>query len=222
MSSNFYGIVCGPRGCGKTSRIYELARDALERGRWVFAHDPQFMFKGLCERYPTTQAWEKAMRTAADGKTPIARGASFTCDIGDLIGRVTRVGGVKVRKPGLLDSLGSRWNNVDAARFPMSLFVDESALLGQGNHVSEALNELLALLRHLGIEAAMNCQRRAQLSVGFWELATDVYLFRQPPGRTEEIEGPLCLGKGTLRGLERLDKYNYVHVVQGEGPSEAP
>jgi hypothetical protein len=200
-------IICGPRGCGKTSRARERVRAALEEGRWVFAHDPLGQYKGLLVTYPTIEAWVKAVRVAVDAKQPIARGAAFA--IKDPLALVE-----------LVELLASRWNTADSAAFPITLVFDESSMLAQGTWIDQRLNQLLAVARHRQIELLFLVQRKAQLSIQFWDMVTDAYLFLQPSGTSKDLEQPLCLGKGSLLGLERLQKYQYVHVVQGQGPTE--
>ncbi len=204
-TTNKVTIIVGPRGVGKSTAARELARVALDEGRWVFAHDPVAQFAGLCVTYTAIADWQSAMATAAAENKPIARGAAFA--IGDPLELVA-----------LVSELGARWNTAASSRFPMSLFFDEAAFLAQGTHVEKAMNQLLALARHRGVQLGFVVQRRSQLSVGFFEMATDVLVFRQPAGRTEEIEAPLSLPKGTLARTTDLADHTYVHVRSGVGP----
>lgn len=205
MSTNKVAIIAGPRGVGKSTQARELVIEALEGKRWVFCHDPVAQYRGLCATYNTIDAWRTAMAAAAAAESPMPRGAAFA--IGDALELV-----------GLVNELGTRWNTAIASRFPMTLVFDESAFLAQGTWMDKAMNELLALARHRGVQLVFLVQRKTQLSVGFWEMATDAYLFRQPTGRTEEFEAPLSLPKGALAGLASLERFEFVHVVSGEGP----
>lgn len=209
MSTNKVAIICGPRGVGKSTKARALVAEALNEGRWVFLHDPVAQYRGLAVTYRSIEEWRVAMAAAATEGKPIARGAAFA--IGDALELVT-----------LVTELGAKWNSADASRFPMTLVFDESAMLAQGTHVERTMNELLAMARHRGVQLVFLVQRRSQLSIGYWEMATDVYIFRQPIGRTEEIAGPLSLARGSLDGTADLKKYEYVHVRSGEGPSTAP
>jgi hypothetical protein len=198
-------IVCGPRGCGKTSRARERVRQALEEGRWVFAHDPLGQYKGLLVTYTSIDAWVAAVKAAVTEKKPMPRGAAFA--IKDPLMLVD-----------LVELLGERWNSAASAAFPMTVVFDESSMLAQGTWIDTRLNQLLAIARHRQIELLFLVQRKAQLSIQFWDMVTDAYLFLQPRGTSKDLEQPLCLAKGVLVGLEQLPKYHYVHVVQGAGP----
>lgn len=204
---NAVRIICGQRGSGKTTLARALVRRALEEGRWVFMHDTLRQYAGLCESYESVAAWQKVAGEAAAANRPMPRGASIATDQPfDLVD--------------LADQIGRRFNSAGSARFPMTLGFDEAALLAQGTHIDQRLNRLMSLARHRQIELIMNCQRRAQLSMPFWDLTTDAYLFRQPTGTSADLEVPLCVDKGALAGLEQLEDHQYAHVVQGRGAVE--
>lgn len=199
--SNYVAIICGPRGCGKTTLARRIVRWRLDEGRWVFCHDPVLQYRGLCARMESVNAWRTTMAAAAIDKLPVPRGYSFACEPTELID--------------LADELGQKHNSALSERFPMTLVFDEGSLLAQGTHVDQSFNRLMAVARHRGVELVFLVQRRAQLSIGFWEFGTDFYLFRQPTGRTDELESPMSLPKGALAGLANLQKYEFVHVKAG-------
>lgn len=199
--SNYVAIICGPRGCGKTTLARRIVRSRLEAGRWVFCHDHVQQYRGLCVPMNSVNTWRTTMAAAAIDKLPVPRGYSFACEATELID--------------LADELGAKHNSALSERFPMTLVFDEGSLLAQGTHVDQSFNRLMAVARHRGVELVFLVQRRAQLSIGFWEFGTDFYLFRQPTGRTDEIESPLSLPRGALTGLSQLQQYQYVHVKAG-------
>jgi hypothetical protein len=199
--SNYVAIICGPRGCGKTTLARRIVRWRLDEGRWVFCHDHVQQYRGLTARMDSVNTWRTTMAAAAIDKLPVPRGYSFACEATELIE--------------LADELGSKHNTALSERFPMTLVFDEGSFLAQGTHVDQAFNKLMAVARHRGVELVFLVQRRAQLSIGFWEFGTDFFLFRQPTGRTDELESPMSLPRGALAGLSQLQTYQYVHVKAG-------
>lgn len=218
LDTDRVSIACGPKKHGKSTIAKQFIRRALEEGRWVYAHDPLGQYKNLCAPYKDTKAWTEAAAAAAKNGTPLPRGARFRknaaikkTDNGREFNTTELVE--------LIEQLGERYNTQTSARWPMALVFDEGSLLGQSTWMEQGLNELISQSRHRQVEILLLCQRKAQLSDPFWELTTDVFLFRSPRRRSKALEEPLCLDAGELAGLQKLKKFSYVRVVNGDGPS---
>lgn len=218
LDTDCVSIACGPKKHGKSTIARSFIRRALDAGRWVYAHDPLGQYRKLCAPYKNAKVWSDAAAAAAKSGAVLPRGAAFRTN-------------ASIRKESngrefyttelveLVDQLGERYNTQTSARWPMSLVFDEGSLLGQSTWIEQGLNELISQSRHRQVEVLLLCQRKAQLSDPFWELTTDVFLFRQPRRRSKALEEPLCLDAGVLAGLEKLKKFSYVRVVNGDGPS---
>jgi len=204
---NFFAMLVGPAGYGKTSLAAKLIEERLAAGSWVFVHDANQDYTGLCQWYRTADDWRREFAAKVAAGEPIARGAA--------------IGGMEDASEvvDLVMELGERWNRGRGQdnKIPLCLVLDESSSIGDGGstYMGKTQNRLLNQRRHLGIEAIYNLQQPAQLAAPFWDAATDVYLFRQTRGdRIDLMERNLSLPKGSLEFLSSLDRYRFAHWSQ--------
>jgi hypothetical protein len=201
---DLFAVIIGPPKYGKTSLASMLLRDHLERGFWVFAHDPSGQFFDTCASYPTFAAWEKAAAKAAAGGAPMPRGAAIAGDVRDVIDGVKK--------------LGERFNTQWRHRMPLLLVCDEGSLLeSSSSHTDKADRELFSRRRHFGLSIVLLLQYSTMLNRQVLALTTDVYLFAQSEDDIERLEKLLFQPGGTLCALPSLPKHRYVHCRRGEG-----
>jgi hypothetical protein len=210
-------LVIGPPKVGKTSVQYELAEADLVAGEWLFAHDPNAQFGGLCARYETLDEWGRKAAEAFRAGKPFPRGAS----IGDprsrwVLGEESGEGLIP-----FVYALGKRLNHVNRVRMPLTLVTDEVSLLGDESgpsYMSRALDQLINNRRHRGVRLRFNLQRPTQLPIGLWDVVTRVYLFAcAQPSRVRALEERLHLADGTLEPLLTLQNHRYYTVVPRKG-----
>jgi hypothetical protein len=182
--------IVGPPGCGKTTLAVVYVRQALERGWWVFVHDQnearQYRELGAVH-YATAAAWREAAAAAARERRPLSRLASVGGSSGELVR--------------LLLELGARHNRAESVRMPMLLVLDEASLTDTSGatHMADVDNALLSNRRHRGIGVVFLQQRIKQRPVQFYEMATDVILFRiANASKLGDLEDALGLEAGTL------------------------
>lgn len=201
---NLAMLVAGITGAGKSTFVRDVAHDWLERGGWVFIHDPTRSFE-----VPHFNSWAEYMAAAAanlDEATGLTklRVCGFTCKWSEL-----RAGMV---------ALGKQLNSEHAVRFPMLLIGDEvTAIDSSGKtYIGEDDKELLGQRRHFGIAVVVNVQRVPDLMADWWGRVSDIVLFRL--GSIEDtysIEKGAELPKGSLAPATKLDKYEFLHVLRG-------
>lgn len=188
--------IVGPAGSGKTTIAKKLCVEHLRQypSGLVFVHDPghQFTKHGCAPRTSTEQVRDE-LRIAAKGGKPAPRGFSIaTDDDTPIIALAMEIGEAKNRAA----VAGGRPPPV-----PMMVVVDESALMSESGatHMGKRHNQLLARRRHLGIAAIFVLQRVSQLPQQFYDMATDVVLFRQGnPKKLELLEEWTNVPPGTL------------------------
>lgn len=207
---NYCGIVVGLPGYGKSTLQQALIRRHLrETSGIVLAHDPVMQFtKHGCTPFVDVAAWRRAARASAEENKPMPRGASIGGVDSDAIVRLAL-------------ELGEKLNSADRVAVPILVPFDEGSLReGSGSsYISPLDNELLAVRRHRGVAPVFNLQECKQLTRRFFQMSTDVYLFRQTSDRAEELDSLLFLERGTLArsGVTRLEKHRYIHVRVGDG-----
>lgn len=210
MIMNYQAIVVGLPFYGKSSILAAQIKRSLDDGAWVFVHDPNRQFRGLCRPYADAATWVRAARAAAATKRPIARGAS--------------VGGSWSDLRALVDDLGRRFNRDTRATMPMLLAADESSLMDTSGptFASREDTALMGSRRHRQVGLFFGVQSKTMVTDRFWSLATDVYLQAQPEDRIRELERACHLDVGALAVLRNLPPHRYVHVQPGRGFSSEP
>ncbi len=207
--------IIGPRGTGKTTIARGLVVEHVRGGGWAFVHDPMRQFMDLARSYESPAAWKAEAARAAKAKQPMHRAARFTCESGDVVK--------------LCVELGDRHNRAKSIRLPMMLVIDETAMHSTSgpSWMSKEDNALLSTARHKGIVLVFVQQRVSQFPIQFYEMASDVYLFRSPARKLEELEEALAIAPGSLAQVPTLhipengptatDPAEFVHVKYAKG-----
>jgi hypothetical protein len=215
---NIQAHIIGPRGVGKTTIARSLVKEHVTEGGWAFIHDPMRQFTDMARTYDSPMAWKREVANAATRKLPLHRAARFTCKSAELVK--------------LCVELGERHNRAKNIRFPMMLVVDEGSKHSSSGqtHMSREDNEALSTIRHLGVATVFNQQRLNQFPMQFYEMASDLYLFRLSAKRLDELEEALAIPPGSLDGVPHLfapdpdigptasAPAEYIHVRYGKGP----
>lgn len=209
---NFMGLVVGPPSHGKTTLAGALVRRHFTDGEGiVLAHDPnqQYRHHG-CAPYEDVAAWRRAAAKAIATRVAMPRGAS----LGGSASEVTE----------LANDIGTRCNRALRCAVRILAVYDEGSLLDTSGstYVGAVDNQLMANRRHRGVGLLYLIQRATQLPRPFFDMSTDVYVFRQPPDAVDILERALLLRRGELAHVAELPRHDYVHVKLGDGIVEAP
>lgn len=208
---NFFGLVVGGPGYGKTSLCAELAFERLRAGSFVLVQDVNHEFERLGTPYPTAETYLTAIAAAASEQKPITRGAALACANG---------------ADELLDlayALGQQWNQSHGtARARICVVINEATGFGKSGStfLGRMQNMVLNQRRHLGLELVYCLQHPAMLPRQVFDVATDVYMFNQSSSdRVRELEVRLGFERGELEPLLSLPRYRYLHWKSGiDGP----
>ncbi len=204
---NFLGLIAAPPEHGKSSIAVDLGATWLREGCNLFVVDPNRQFRRMVRYYESVADWRRAAMEAARKNKPLARGAGFATDEG-----LTE----------LLIALGKKCNTVDHARFPMAYICDESTAKTESGstHISKSDDYMISNRRHLGIKLLLNLQRTSMLMTAWWEISTDVFVFRQSMKRLRKLGDELDLQPCCLRKLyaaAALPPHHYIHIQPGRG-----
>lgn len=203
---NFCALVVGPPEHGKSSLCAELALARLRAGSFVLVQDANGEFGRLCRPYQTPGEFLTAVRAAAEAKQAIPRGAALACAGGadELIA--------------LGIALGEQWNRGhDSTRVPICVVVNESSSFKEtgATFLGKLQDVILNQRRHLGLEIVYCLQRPSQLPQPVYDVATDIYLFRQMNSdRVRDLERRVGVEQGALEILLNLPPHKYVHWTQ--------
>lgn len=207
---NYFALVVGPPGAGKSSLAAKIAHERLELGRWVLVQDQNREFAAMgATEYTSVAAAANAIAAGRAGEKPISRFLAL-CTAGgadDVLGLATE--------------LGRLWNQEQAApRATLCLIVNEaSSFEGSGaTWIDKAQEKAINLRRHLGLELVYCLQRATQLPSSVWEVITDCYMFQQQRAdRIVSLEKSLNLPDGRLAALASLPPYRHAHWQAGRG-----
>lgn len=173
----------------------------------VLAHDMHAqLVPDICVAYASVDEWRKAH---AAERAP--GGASFRCSSTDVIK--------------LAIELGEKHNTAKNVRLPMKVVIEEASLADDigATHMDKLIFKLFANRRHYGIAPYLNVQTQRALMSGFYEQATDVYIFAQTERNARELELRLSLPPGALDATiteppgRVCPKWRCLHWRQGEG-----
>lgn len=204
---NYFALVVGPPGYGKSSLCAELALDRLRAGSFVLVQDVNREFGRLCTPYPTTQDYLTAVSAAAAEQKPITRGAALACANGaDELLELAR-------------SLGEQWNQAHGeTRAPICVVINEATGFEESGStfLGRLQNIVLNQRRHLGLELVYCLQRPSMLPQPVYDVATDVFMFCQSSSdRVRTLEKNLGCESGSLEILLSLPRHKFLHWTDG-------
>ncbi len=202
-SLNSLTIVVGPAEYGKSTIVRGKVLQHLrshERGV-AFVHDPHGQFSDMCAPYKDAAAVRAALASPR-----FYRGFS--------------VGGSSSDVRALALELGERWNKSDNVRVPILWANDESSLMDSSskNHMSAEDLAVCSNRRHWGIAPVLNVQSVTNLTRGWYEQATEVYVLSQvSEDRARLLEEYLGLRRGAMASIMGAPKFQYLHWLRGVG-----
>ncbi len=199
---NFQGLIIGPPRAGKTSLASKLVSSHLAKGVRVFAHDPNHQYR-QCVRYDSAAAWRAKAVAAASSSSKLPLGASL--------------GGPAREMTALVLELGRKYNTADRARVPMLAVYDEGSLLGSSGStwIDSEDQALISTRRHLGVGLLYLVQRPTTLHTSFVELATDVWVFRQPMRHVRWLAERANVSELRLMASTTLPPFRCLHLQPG-------
>ncbi len=200
---DFFALVVGPPGHGKSSHAAKLAEARLREGRWVLAQDTNREFGRFCVEYKSVRAFIEGLAAGARDGHSMPRGAAFATSADEVLA--------------LAVQLGEQWNRSGGAvQSPICVVVNETTSFESSGstHVGVGLSRAVSQRRHLGLEMVLCMQHLAQLPGAVFEAATEVHLFRQKRAkRLASLEDLLGEPEGTLAGLRDLPKHRFATWV---------
>lgn len=204
---NYFALVVGPPAHGKSSLCAELALARLRAGSWVLVQDVNREFHRLATPYPTPHEFLAAVSGAAGEQRAITRGAALAC-----------AGGADELLE-LALSLGRSWNQPhDTTRAPICVVINEATGFEESGatYLGKLQNVILNQRRHLGLELVYCLQRPTMLPQPVYDVATDVFMFRQSSSdRVRALEKNLGCEQGSLDILLSLAPHKYLHWTDG-------
>lgn len=200
---NSVAVQMGFPGSGKSALLKQHIGDHLRAGAFAFVQDPDKQFADMLPVYDSPGAYTKAQRERQAAGQPVQLGASIaTTDEAGLTQFVLR----------LAETQGKRY-----------VFVgyDEAVLLSESSahYVSDALKNLLARRRHLGVALEILSQDLGQLHALWQRLATDLYLFKTTDEtRLKVISSRFGISLDVLKTLmgTMRDSWDYLHIRHGK------
>lgn len=207
---DFAGLIVGPPKSGKTTVMRRWVFEFLKEHPTGIAivHDTQMQFKDLCESYATADDYRAKARAAAKSNTPLARGIAITTHESQTVLELAL-------------GMGEHHNvGRDHKRMPIFLALDETSVLEStgSTYIAKLDWRIATTRRHLGIATAHNLQRSSSLPRGYYEVVTDVIIFRQTSDDgARDLEVKLGLPKMQLQSLVGAPPFRSAHWKQGEG-----
>ena len=207
---NYSAVVVGMPGVGKTTLQGSLIRRHLTTTAGiVLAHDPMGQFtRDGCRFYKDASAYRAAAAAAGREGKKLPRGASIGGLNSDAVTE-------------LACELGAKMNTAERVTCPILVPFDEGSLReGSGStYVSDLDNRILSTRRHLGVGLVLNVQECKQLMARWYQMSTDLYLFKQTRDRARLLDGYAQFEQGSLEswGVTTLEEHRYLHVRPGKG-----
>jgi len=204
-------IICGKNGQGKSSLSRELVAQHCREGRRVFVQDTNREFQSMLPWFPTVAHYAAANRhLSADGEPRMYGSAA----IGDSDHEAIT---------DLVLALSKQYERIlPEEKRPQTVVVyDEVTRLKNvlPGYIPPKMEELLANRRHYQVGLMLSCQRTGQLHQGWFDLATDFYVFRTSSRkRVRVMEERFGFDAGVLQCAfeDMAFKFEYLHVHDEE------
>lgn len=194
---NFAAAIIGPPEYGKTTIMRMLLRRHLEDANAIAI---------VCD--PLRQFGTRTFKDPAELRKAFIAGAAMP--------RLLSVENDAEGVTALAYEVGRKWNKATHVTRPILLCYDEAALMeGSGaTWMGRQDRVALATRRHAGVGLVYNLQRANQMTKGFFDSCTDIYLLFQLPYMCQIIEQSMALRPGTLEaaGVDKLKIHEYLHV----------
>lgn len=205
---NMLGIVCGPSDYGKSTILRGVVLDHLQSHRRAraFVQDPHGEYEDMARTYASASEARAALAT--DPRTP--RGFSIRdawSSVRDLAMEVGRNAG-NSKKGGV--------------HVPVLAAADESSLMDSSSKTNMSREDIDVVSNrvHYGVALLLNVQAVKNLTEGWYQNATHVWIFSQSnDDDARELERRLGIDKGTLRRSKvwRAPPFIYALWRRGEG-----